>query len=623
MKHLILSGLVETWPVSQTSRALFVSNAAKPWSTRNHPIFSHSCVHPSIWNENNHARLVELNSISEIFLSSLSKTYSRIFKLDWDDRAWRILLGPFVLVYVHTICDRLWTLESISAANTPYQFISPDFTSFHPLFCDECSLNLSITSDHLLNHYIYTQIINELPRLFDRVFYPRKNANLPPYVFFAKQEQNTDFNLAALNRTIVKSLITTCLSSIKNKRIKLLPGSLSFSDQLNLILGSREISLFQIPSVITHVHKLSYTYSASLRYEIDHIFAQECPLNGSVWLALKLFLGLFLPVSLVEAFSNYCHQHKAIRPRRFFRSTPQTIVSQYGLWWNSAEKLSLAQSVANGAKLVYLQHGGYGSEYFSFFLEHELNCAHLYLSWGLKYHNITSLLGAKSAAFKPQVEPIGFPAPAQFRGLSRFPLMKSSPKFLFICSHWSLYSAINPNCGNIDAFQSSIDSCIDVVSGLTRFKPSSFSVRLCKIDHGIDEEAQWHARAPQVAIIRKHEDLDVHIKLHDLCIYTYNGGSGWCRLLFDETPFVLYFDPTLSPPSKFFEPVMARFDAVGLFHNSPHSLASFIDDHGDSIHEWYSSNDVVEAIVFCKSSFLAYSTKSQYLSNLRKCLLSL
>jgi putative transferase (TIGR04331 family) len=619
MKHLILSGLVETWPVSQSSEPLFVSNAAKPWSAREHPIINISSVHPSIWRNNNSSRLAELDSISEIFLSCLSRAFSRVFKLDWDDRAWRILLGPFTLVYVHTICDRLWTLESITSIKTPYLYTTPDFNAFHPLYKDEHTLNFSITSDHLLNHYLYSQIIKENPRLFSGIFFYHKSVNLPHEAFLANQVQNADLNLGARNRAMAKNLITSCVASIKNPRIKILPGLLPFSDELKLVLNSREIGYLKIPSESSHIHYSHAARNDFLRDEIEHIFTQECSRHSDpVWLSLKLFLGLLLPVSLVEVFQNYCYQHLAIRQRpSFSRISSQIVVSQYDLWWNSAEKLSLAQSIANGAKLIYLQHGGYGSEYFSFYLKHELDCAHLYLSWCLTYDNIFTFLSTNSAAVNNHIEPIGIPAPPVSPRLSRIRNIKAPPKFLLICAHWSLYSAINPNCGNIDVFQSTIDACIELASGLTRFKPSSFSVRLCKMDHGIEEESQWLARAPHVSIIGKHEELDSHISLHDLCVYTYNGGTGWYRFLLDQTPFVLFFDPVLSPPSKVFEPVLARFESVGLFHDSPHKLAAFINEHGDSILDWYSSQDVVEAIEFCKSSVLLVKSKSQYLTDLR------
>ena len=304
-----------------------------------------------------------------IFLQNLKKNLNKIHNINWNEKSWEIIIGPWLMKYLTIILDRFSTIQDNKSNDESFYFTSKKKRS-HLNTYNINEFSVALNNDEW-NEELFWRIDNYLKNKdLEKLLYRKK------ILFLNNKKQKTWFT--------VKNFLINCLTKayvkIFCKKSKIVLSRLFFGNK------------FRVLEFIFRLREFPIIYNLNNSI-INTSF--DAPLRNKLLLTLEK--NEFYKISsflLKETFPRiYLEGFKEVIKRIEKTSLPnkKTIIFTSNIFNDSIFKFWVAKQKNLGSKIIIAQHGG-GYNYFDYHLHgnYELSICDRYLSWGWtneKYKN--------------------------------------------------------------------------------------------------------------------------------------------------------------------------------------------------------------------------------------------
>jgi putative transferase (TIGR04331 family) len=575
---LVTTSLVETWKLAEPT--IFLGEWCKAFN--NKPIWSKmdSEVVPYHWSDRQKlARdYLYLTDLYERLLPVMSAYLNFHHQVDYSNRYWRILIGPWLAYFLHSVFDR-W--ESVQKAVNDYEIsytieIDSSGKDLVPFSMGHMFSNL-LFNDHW-NHYIFSQILK---------FSTTMNLIMVEPTPHKVAQRNAENNPKTRTlRNWARFLYNGLMSKIGEKdEFFIISSYMSLENDIEL-----QCRLHQIPKLWSQlVPKWSETAldreGIRLGLKVENVFEE--------------FLHKILPSQIPKIYLENYLELVSITNKNGWPRQPKVVFTSNAMWHDDVSMAYIAEKLERGAKLVLGQHGGFGIQEYSWAEHHERQIADTYLTWGWGGKLPSNLfpVGLLKPIKKYGVKGIDEPA------LDKLLLVRAltSPYVFRIDSDIGLPQLLN-NIKRSFRFAEVLPKKIRENNLLVRLYPlaRAFSSdgysEIDRIEGFYNEKARWNELFPEVAINDGYDKIENHLKRSKLVVYSYNAGTGYLEFIAANMPVIMFWDMTDSPIRADAIPFFDLLRSVGLFHDSPESAANHVAAIWGDIDEWWSSKAVKKVL---------------------------
>lgn len=489
----------------------------------------------------------QAKSVGERILSGLASRLDEIHGEEHDSRYWRILIGPWLMVYVPVLYDRFcWVRHALSAY--------PDLTTMglspasHVVPQDTLDYVLRVRTD-LYNVQIYSKVFSFLG--VDFVSKPRQEAeDAPgPSASFSARAALSYAAKAAIN-----AVSRTC------GRVVMQEARFSSRETLRLALRTKGKALPYYPVDRPAPPR---TPDQALRQRLA-----DLDLGAGDF---ETFVSRALPGDLPAVFlEGYSELAKTSR-RRGSRA-PRAILSTNAWYFDEPFKRWAAISAEQGTKLLGCQHGGnYGSVLISPSEEHEITIADRFYSWGWE------------SPGSPKVAPM----PATLLcGVEQIGADDAKAAILYVNTCESRYLQ------TLSSTPERMSAYLDWGARFARALPdrlrSELIVRPHREDSGWDIRARWADVAPDLVL--QGWDKPFSEALEECRLFVCDHlSTTYAQALALNKPCVLFWDPEsgqnkLRPEAV---PFHEALHAAGILHYDPETAAAAVAGAWPDVARWW------------------------------------
>ena len=559
MKELFLvtTSLEETWPESDKP-VLFLGDWCRLYSRKVHWSKFNSMIVPYHWDDRDKCYKDQqyLLELFERLLIELSTELNKVHGVSFSLRYWRIVIGPWLIMFLPTIFDR-WkcidmAITNFSVTNTK---INKEIDLNYVPQCMEDFSNMAVSD--LWNHAIYSSILK---------FINFKNIS---FIKNQKKIANNKLPIILVNRNKyykIKRIIKYLMPFFSRNRSIFFIAT--YLGNLNLI--KLQLRLGQMPQAFEEKH--SSNLSCKKLFRSMRLSGFES--NSRFEQFLKEVIPLQIPISYLEGYKELSELTTKIR----WPKNPKVIWTSTSYFMNEVFKFWAAEKVDNGVPLVIGQHGGhYGQGLFSFSEYHELKICDHYLSWGWQDLDDKVIpVGALISPIKNKNKKI--------QNKSTLLLISSAPRYSFglmsmpISGQW------------VDYF----DNQMEFYENLPKNISNNVTVRLYPHDYEWSQFSRWRDRFPNSKIDECKVDFNKVLANTKLFISGWNSTT-YLQSMMSNIPTVIFWD------SKYFElrdsstELFDQLRKVGIFHDNPTSAVRHVDYIYNDIDAWWNRSDVVLA----------------------------
>ena len=562
-KFLVTTALEETW--REDVPILFLGEWCRRYSRKSHWERLNAEVLPYHWNERStlYADYQNLQHFYEELLIELAVKLNLIHGVDHNVRYWRILIGPWLCVFLHAMFDRWSSIkqamalgcisETIILDTKKGMFIPNDMTCFfHYIAGDEW------------NHHIFSEILQQQSGIQCIKQVPaslKTTLPSPPitrHYWKWKLHAMYSYFSQLLARETDAFLLTTYLP---------------FLDELKL-----QQRLGQMPQLWRSVFA-----SQSVAVDLTQRQWGLEEKKTSVFEALvRSMLVLHLPVAYLEGYHQQLAQVEKLpwpkRPKFIWTSNAHISDELFKVW--------AAKKVEDGTPLVIGQHGGiYGQAKWFFYEDHEIAISDRYLSWG--WYD----------SHRPNIHPVG-----QLKVKSPLGCNHSIQKGAL------LVTMLNPRysgCMHSITSTQYIDYLEDqyaFVGALPEYIQSYLTVRLAPTDYDWDQVDRWCDRFPKLKLADGKISMDELIQSSRIYIATYNATT-YLEAFTMDIPTVIYWNSKYTELRDSAIPYFEDLKRVGIFHETPQSAAHQVARVWDNIDAWWQGKAVRDVLTRFKLQY--------------------
>ncbi len=334
------------------------------WEGLNLKIMDYPWDSPAAYNEAKDS----CGKVYEDMLVGLAKSLNKIHGVNYSNRYWKIIIGPWLVHYIHALYDRYICIKTALELNPNLETLSLSQESFMTPI-DLADFKLQSTGD-LYNLQLYSQIIKLMGYSM-----PEK-----PYTIKSKKASERNQSSYKRIRPRVKELLKkyeSVFNKIGGRISPVLMGQMyiSKSDIFKICLKSRfKIwPLFPIELNISSSH-----IKKDVREELLNLPVVD---NGNFFQKIVIqTLPRNFPIAYMEGYST-------IRDSilRTFVGPSKAIVDSVGWFLNEPFKVLAAEKSESGTILLGVQHGGvWGIAQDVPGEEHEVSITDFFFSWGWK-----------------------------------------------------------------------------------------------------------------------------------------------------------------------------------------------------------------------------------------------
>ena len=527
-------------------------------------------IHNYHWDDREqlHKDYLKVQKIYESFLPILSDSLNRIHNIKKSEKYWRILIGPWLGIWLQVLFDRWTSIVSLQDHDCSLETTFANYENYD-LSPTNTEGFIDISSSDEFNHILYSKIIK-----FTGFIKYHHSEN----IFIKENSLPKKNNYIRIFKIFFKNLICNLISifSINNK-IVFIDSYLSFKDKSLL-----ELSLNQFPSIYKNVVMIKsskknkdFRKMLDLSYEPKSKF-EEFALNH---------LAEMIPKNFLE---DYAKTNKKIQNLSWPKS-PKVIVVAV-LIHNDQTKFWVSEKVENGAKLIIEQHGGnYGMSEFGFNESHELNISDLYLSWGWQND-------------KANIKRIAHPKLKSELNSSTnggiYQILMSLPRYSY-----RIYSV--PIASQV--YQYEQDQVI-FSNSLNKDLQKILKVRLHSNPRGYDQAKRFKDLAPSICLTNTKKNIYEDITQNRLTICTYNATTV-LECIAANIPTIMFWNPNHWELNKFSKPYFDALKKVNILHDDPVSAAKFINKNWDNIEDWWYKKETQDVLMQFKNNY-ALSSKN-------------
>lgn len=400
------TALEDFWDTS--GRVVFLGKWCKRYSRKISWENIDAEVLPSYFEEENAGGLYRyLDAVFERLLFVLHKQMNKIHKTDFSARYWRIIIGPWLILYIHLMYDRYRSLKH-------FVEVYPDFTS---ICLDKESFRIPKDTMHFAVHsknddfnlQIYSAILSWLGYEF-----PVKSLEISvPDVSRYLTGKNK------LSKKLLKYASKLACRILNNKGRVFLRGTYFPSLALFKLIFKTKGTVW--PCIYDYHALADYPLNTGMRETLAGFAFGENEFEKMI----ASFIHTNIPQSMVEGFDNL--RRKAAGE---LISGPKAIMSAISWWFDDLFQVWAAESGERGTRLLGAQHGGnYGMLAEHLQEDLELKTVDKYYSWGW------SRLGARA-----EVIPMPAPKLSGMKPRARF----ASKEVLYPLNTYSRYLLFFP-----------------------------------------------------------------------------------------------------------------------------------------------------------------------------------
>lgn len=524
-----------------------------------------------------------LCELYERVLPRLANHLNEIHRVDHSLRYWRILVGPWLSYFIHILFDRWESIQQVirDYAISETTILAWQEQSMVPYSMEHFFSELMVS--HEWNHSIYAYILEN----FTGVRCVKKPSPKP---FERVRDKIPRSKAVSLKRKILSAYSKVAAHLVRNEDIFLIATYLSAFDELKLhVRFSQAPQLWKtIPSVVCPVDWLQR--KKTLNDDTHNVF-EKC---------LVSLIPRQIPTAYLEGYKKILEQTQSVPWPKW----PRLIFTSNALWHDTVSMAYSACHVENGAKLVYGQHGGYGLPEFMWSEQHERAIADRYLTWGWVEQGSTNLV------------PVGILKPiSKYKGRSG----SKRNRLLLVRGLWPPYTFRLDSGVGLAPLLATIDGCIRLAgllpdhlrndSLIVRLYPlaNAFSSEGRKADRSATdfycEDMRWRSSWPEVRLSDGSDPIADLVAQSRLVIYTYNGGTGYLEFMAADVPVIAFWDMNASPVRDSAIPYFDELRRVGIFHETPESVAAHVAKIWDDVEGWWKGAEVQEVLVRFKARY--------------------
>lgn len=504
--------------------------------------------------------------IYEGLLPKIANWLNEIHKVENTLRYWRILIGPFLLIYIQIVYERLTHLKAAYALHPQLNSIGMAPKSY--LTTINTHEFLSLSSEDAWNQQLFTQL---------------------SILGFKAPDSYIEFcwnaDLKTRNKKISAPLISSKFTKIKQK---LLQWYIKFRgskiiDVCHYYHGFTKKNLYELFLVskgrILSVASSQFPHKENIRDNKPNLLIRDkitniTPLDGFSKLVLET-LKINLPLNFIEYYQEASSIHLCSLPYQ-----PGVILAGAAWVYNDQLKFWAARVAEQKTKLVGAQHGGgYGALICHSYGLLERSLTDVYISWG----------------WKSEMDVI--PMPSTFI-CKRFLDCKTSNQFGTL---WATNSiARYPYSVSASAFnpESYLQWQLRFVEVLN---PTVCSEMLMRLSPSADSHyfQDCQKMFPQLTIEVSNDSISFYPQLYNAKIFiTDVFGTTFNYSLAFNIPTIIFLDPTVWALTDYAKPYFKALHEVGIYHDCPESAAAMVNKIAANPIEWWGSERVQSARKF-------------------------
>jgi len=509
-----------------------------------------------------------LEGIYERLLPVLAQTFNDIHGVSFSTRYWRIVIGPWLLFYLHTVHDKYTQINILKQK-------SPDFTT---ICLDESSFvtpDDTLTFANLMTWDAYNlQLYSQLFHILGYKFPTKKIA-----VKLDLEVKRTNFVRPKTMGNRIIWLLIDLIDRVSVKRRKIVFESVYFPKAALIKLMLKMKGNFW-PYVGSDKLRGNLPCNKDVRKEIASIKFGD---NEFERMLLPL-ISTGLPKSMLEGFlSNKVNiSRKCIYP-------PKAIMSAIGWYFNEEFKMYAAQCADNGTALFGVQHGvGYGMLKYLFLEEYELSITDKYFSWGWTRNDCHA-----------KVEPL--PATKLVKERSR-KRSQGSNDILYVTDFFNRFMMIYPL--RADLWKDYFDRQSVFLSHLSQRVKEHLVIRPSREDGGMDFNERFRGVISDVRIetwAKPFYEREYSILVCDNPCYS----TPFIESLVNNRPTILFTNPhfVANYTNQRAKPYWDRLKEIGLLYDDPVEASKKIDEIYGNINNWWHEPKRQEGVRFFLSEF--------------------
>jgi len=509
-----------------------------------------------------------LYQLNELLLIEITNILNKIHGVNHTTRYWRILLGTWLQRFVLTVFNRWAAIQQVTLNYNICDTVILDISEIDMIpmdYLDFCSINRAGQWDH----YIYSRIIKECTNIEFTVIAEVKKNDTSKFTEMTVSRFKKNFKYIFIllvnlfSRVFTRSndafIISSYMSTWQEIKLQLALGQI-FCPRRSKKAPSVEVDLNLRSKIV-----LPYNNTSGFEKFIRELISNQIPL---VYLEgyndlIKTTLDLTWP------------------------SNPKFIFTSNNFDGDEVFKAWTANHVENGVPYFIGQHGAnYGTAEYAISEVHEVATSDYYLTWGWRNEN----------NIRHKYIPV-----------SAFPLI--GRKKINNNSNGGLLLVEKGNSGStypwdsIHLYKQYLREQVDFIGELPSNIRRMSTVRLYSayLYLSWSEEKIWKREHPEVNLECGKQNINSLISENRLVVYSYNS-TGLLESLFLNIPTLCFWD--IEKEWEIRESAMPYFDQlkdVGVFHNTPKSIANKVNEIWDDVDGWWYQEHIQKARrIFCE-----------------------
>lgn len=480
--------------------------------------------------------------IYEEVLSSLSKGLNDIHGLNYSNRYWRIVAGPWLFHYIYILYDRYMSLS----------FVLKNYPKLTTYVLDENSFIVPLNTQDAIERFFddpynlqaYTKILSALGKKF-----PCKNY------------QQTAEKIVSSKSSIMRLLLQK-LVKLFYKKNKIIISSTYFNKFTEFQIMVKTMGKV-LPNLVNLPSLTPLPIDTKMRMKLQEFL----PDYDEFTAVLKKMLPTDIPQSHIEAFKQITDQTHAS-----YSIYPKAIASGVSWYFDESFKQWAACSAENGTKLLGIQYGGnYGSFLFLAPEEHELKITDKYYSWGWNDTDYISKVIPMPATKFAKRKLLG--ASKKKEGILF--VGNNAPRYLYRLEYFSNNKIPEYLCWQL--------KFIGTVSQEMRKK---IRFRIYQHDYGWDIRERLKDSFPDLNI----EDWQTPFfkSLENCRLYVCDHlSTSFTEALSANKPTILFWDKNIYQLKEEAKPYYDVLHSVGILNYSPEDAAKTVNSVYDDIESWW------------------------------------
>jgi putative transferase (TIGR04331 family) len=518
----------------------------------------------------------------ENFISKLAQVLNEIHGLNWSLKAWKILIGPWLRRYLTIIYEKNKTISALYNSYDIKSCFIKDFSLMDLQLKDMRDFSTNYHKEefnNIINIYLLKKIDKEKKIKFQNINLEKK-----------KNKNNLKTNIySSFNRFknyILPRYFNIFLSLfIKNNDYYV--HTSYFKNKFELIKFNLKLGNFPYFRLFKISSKDQIKFDSILRKKFQDKIREKLKKSNEATfedLLIELIFYMF-PRNYLENFKINIKFTEKI----FNNFNPKIIIDSVGFHKDELFKFWVAQKIQKNTKLILLQHGGY-YEQFKFkedFLDHELDIADKYLSWGWKKKNfnispISCQIPFKKSRFKKDKNLVNI-------------ILRTAADYFF-----SFSTSVIPSKNS----ETYVNDVIKIANNISRDKKLRIFLHP-SINKG-QERGFTLKTYLQDKIVNKnieflYGNLERNLNFTDLNIFTYLG-TPYLQAITSNIPCLVYNNEKYEPLNEEYRSLYDLMIKRKLMHTNILSLTNKIDECSLPLIDWWNLNEtIVSRDLFCEN----------------------